>query len=237
MNKTPSTGSSLQTVGRISSFQPVDRPISLSELAYQQLRAGILAGDFKTNGRVSVVTVAEQLSISRSPVRAAVERLSAEGLITIATSGIELVDYNLQDLLDTLEVRRPLEATASGRLARAATSEQRSALVTQHENFVAAVDRGADAAAYGFDVGLHAKIWAMCGNRVLEQELQRLQARGIVASYTLSWTPLHVEAVTEHSAIIDAIIAGDSEAAEAAALRHMDGLIGRVRDGVAKPYF
>lgn len=55
-------------------LKPVVRPASLTDLAYSQLREGVLSGGLLNGGRVSVVALAEQLGMSRSPVRSAVER-------------------------------------------------------------------------------------------------------------------------------------------------------------------
>lgn len=219
----------------MAALEPVARPLSLSDMAYHQLRAGILAGEFKHGDRLSVVTLAERLSISRSPVRSAVERLSAEGLLTIDALGIELVGYNRQDLLDSLAVRQPLEVLAARLAAEHATDEGLAELRAIYAKFLGAVDHREETAAYGLDVGFHQTLWSICGNPVLEQELQRLHARGVVASFTTAWVPLHVEAVSEHGAIHDAVIAGDAEAAGRAAAVHMDELIARVRTGSSHP--
>lgn len=218
-------------------LERLDRPQSLSDLAYEQLRAGILAGEFHVGRRMSVVTVAEQLSISRSPVRAAVERLSAEGLLAIDATGIELVGYDRDYLLATLDVRKPLEILASELAAKHATYEQRSQLAGVQREFDEAVAETDPVRSYEADVGFHHQLWEICGNEVLQQELERLHARGIVASFTVAWAPIPDTSVPEHAAILAAILAGDPIAAAEASAVHMDHLIDRVRTGASHPEY
>ncbi|WP_241781363.1 GntR family transcriptional regulator [Mycolicibacterium phlei] len=94
-------------------FEPVQRPAGLSDLAYDQLRSRILDGQFPTGRRTSVVSIAEQLNMSRSPVRAAVERLVNEGLLVVTAVGIDLARLDHRDLIDGLQVRSRLEGLAA----------------------------------------------------------------------------------------------------------------------------
>jgi len=218
-----------------SPLQPVGRPQSLADLAYEQLKAGILAGDFRLGHRFSVVNVAEQLSISRSPVRAAVERLSAEGLLTIDAGGIEIVGYDREDLLETLAVRTPLEILAAQLAASRAGELEREHLVETQQRFVHAIAQEDPLQSYEFDLGFHHEIWRIAGNAVLEQELHRLHVRGIVASQTISWSPLPVDSVPEHDRIAEAIIAGDAALAGRLAADHLEHITAKVRTGSSKP--
>jgi DNA-binding GntR family transcriptional regulator len=217
------------------SLTSVGRPHSLSELAYQQLRAGILAGEFGVGRRFSVVTVAERLSISRSPVRAAVERLSAEGLISIDATGIEVRGYDRDDLLQTLAVRAPLEVLAARLATQNASPGQRGELLGIQDRFRESIDHNDPVGAYEYDVGFHQHVWEICGNAVLTQELQRLHARAIVASQTVKWAPIPAALVPEHDEIASAIIAGDVERAAAVSARHMEHIVERVRTGASYP--
>src|SRR5689334_1942731 len=98
---------------RAVTFDPVQRPAGLSDLAYDQLRARILDGDFPSAQKMSVVSIADQLQMSRSPVRSAVERLVTEGLLVVTSSGIELAQLGFAELIDGLQVRSRLEGLAA----------------------------------------------------------------------------------------------------------------------------
>ena len=216
-------------------FEPVQRPANLSDLAYDQLRSRILDGDFPAGQRMSIVSIAEQLNMSRSPVRAAVGRLVTESLLVMTAAGIELAHLDHLDLIEGLQVRSRLEGLA----ARLATDRLSAAdLDRLRENltrFEAAV-RGDDTVrARRLDLEFHSIIRDRCGNRTLVENLRRIQARVIVATYTTAWVAVHQAVVAEHAAIVKAFEARDAETAERAAIDHLEGLIMRVTEHFGTP--
>jgi DNA-binding GntR family transcriptional regulator len=92
---------------------PVERPSSLTDLAYVRLRELLLLGEFAPGEALSIVKLAEALNMSRSPVRAAAERIIVEGLLERSGSNLVVRVMSLPDLLDALEVRISLEALAT----------------------------------------------------------------------------------------------------------------------------
>ncbi|MGV0853723.1 GntR family transcriptional regulator [Mycolicibacterium phlei] len=210
-------------------FEPVQRPAGLSDLAYDQLRSRILDGQFPTGRRTSVVSIAEQLNMSRSPVRAAVERLVNEGLLVVTAVGIDLARLDHRDLIDGLQVRSRLEGLA----ARLATNRLSGAdLDTLRDNltrFKSAVRSGDTLTARRLDLDFHSVIRDNCGNGLLVENLRRVQARVIVATYTTAWVSAHEVVVDEHEAILKALEARDADAAERTAIEHLERLIGRVQ--------
>ncbi|WP_244918642.1 FCD domain-containing protein [Mycolicibacterium phlei] len=75
----------------------------------------------------------------------------------------------------------------------------------------------------------HSVIRDNCGNGLLVENLRRVQARVIVATYTTAWVSAHEVVVDEHEAILKALEARDADAAERAAIEHLERLIGRVQ--------
>lgn len=215
-------------------FTPVDRPNSLSDLAYDQIRKSILSGEVRVGERLSVVSIAEKLNMSRSPVRAAVERIVTEGLMSMTPNGLELSPLDHQDLIDTLQVRSRLEGLAARLASTAIGADVVRQLWELHEEFSAAVAAGDMLKARRADLSFHQKIQSYSGNTLLVEELRRVQARGILAAYTTAWVPTHHKAVSEHAAIIEALSDGDPDRAERAAIAHLENLIGRVRVAAAQ---
>ena len=89
------------------------RPTSLTESAYEKIRGAILDGEVSPGERLSVVAVAQTLKMSRSPVRAAMERIASEGLLEDLGNGLVVADLAPDALFDAMEVRELLEGRAT----------------------------------------------------------------------------------------------------------------------------
>lgn len=214
-------------------LEPVSRPASLTDLAYNQLRAGVLSGRLLHGGRVSVVALAEQLGMSRSPVRSAVERLVAEGLVNLEASGVTLVQHSHGELLQLLEVRAVLEGLSARLAASRLDGDELMKLDEIHTEFQRAVDDGDVSLARSLDLDFHQTVMAASGNPVLVEDLTRIQARVIVGTYTIAWTPEQRAAVGEHAALLKSLHAREAPVAEERAVRHMERLMGRIRSAAS----
>ncbi|MGW1157921.1 GntR family transcriptional regulator [Streptomyces sp. NPDC002519] len=202
-------------------FEPVQRPSSLTDLAYTRLRAAILDGDLAPGEALSVVALSELLDMSRSPVRAAVERLTAEGLFSLSGGSPVVREVSKADLLDALQIRAPLEGLAAELAAPRLTEEQTTELAELNERFAAAVSQGDSKAARKADLEFHQRVQAECGNAMLVEHLDRVQSFLVLAAYSAAWEHTWDQAVPEHAAIIDALRARDPRAACLAASAHV----------------
>src|SRR6185436_3139737 len=78
------------------------------------LREMIFRGDFQPGERLSELSLVARLSISRTPIRLALERLAHEGLLEASASGGFVArEFTLKDVWDAIEVRGVLEGTAA----------------------------------------------------------------------------------------------------------------------------
>src|SRR4029453_5941781 len=78
------------------------------------LREMILRGDFQPGERLSELSLVARLSISRTPIRLALERLAHEGLLEASASGGFIARaFTIEDVWDAIEVRGVLEGTAA----------------------------------------------------------------------------------------------------------------------------
>src|SRR5678816_329141 len=78
------------------------------------LREMILRGDFQPGERLSELSLVARLSISRTPIRLALERLAHEGLLEpSASGGFVARNFTIEDVWDAIEVRGVLEGTAA----------------------------------------------------------------------------------------------------------------------------
>lgn len=89
----------------------IDKPASLAEIAYNTLRKSILAFKLEPGIIYNEMAVAGDLGLSRTPVREALLRLSAHGLITfLPRKGFELVRYTRRDVEEIFELRHMIES-------------------------------------------------------------------------------------------------------------------------------
>ena len=86
------------------------RPTSLTESAYEKIRGAILDGEVSPGERLSVVAVAQTLKMSRSPVRAAMERIASEGLLEDLGNGLVVAELAPDALFDAMEVYQRRDA-------------------------------------------------------------------------------------------------------------------------------
>lgn len=90
------------------------REASQTERALLGLRDAVLRGQFAPGERLSEVEVAERLGVSRTPIRAAIQRLAEEGLLEpVQPSGYVVRVFSEQDIADAIEVRGTVEALAA----------------------------------------------------------------------------------------------------------------------------
>ncbi|RJL35419.1 GntR family transcriptional regulator [Bailinhaonella thermotolerans] len=202
----------------------------LADRAYAELRASILENRLKPGTPLSVPALAEQLNVSRSPVREAVQRLIHDGLAThVPHRGAEVSRVDVADLRHLYLVREELEGLA----ARLATERldvsdlaELDAVLAEHEEVATA--GGGEGAHVRQDMRFHRLIRRLSGNPHLIAILDQIEGKAHLALHSL-WRHPHAPAlaVEEHRRIYDAMAAGDPAEAERAARAHVARL--RVR--------
>lgn len=86
-------------------------PVTLKEKAYEQLRAHLLEGTINGNEQLTEKYLVELLQMSRTPIRAALEKLAAEGLLNLSPNkGLSLPELSLQRVADFFDFRVALES-------------------------------------------------------------------------------------------------------------------------------
>ncbi|WP_258045517.1 GntR family transcriptional regulator [Mesorhizobium sp. NBSH29] len=97
---------------------PRERRVSLTETAYNALRLRVISGDMKPGLEFSELELAEQLSMSKTPVREALGRLCVEGLIeAFPRRGYRVTPVTVKDINDLFAIRAMTEGTAASMAA------------------------------------------------------------------------------------------------------------------------
>ena len=95
------------------------------EKAYSTIRAGILDGSFPPSSRITEQEIAAQSGVSRTPVREALRRLQAEGLLQfVPNQGAVVASWSARDIEEIFELRAMLESYMAAQAAEHATRAQ-----------------------------------------------------------------------------------------------------------------
>jgi len=100
-------------------LQALEQPISLAKMAYETLRDSILTGQLKPSEVYNEMSLAEELGISRTPVREALLELSSQGLVTfLPRKGVRINHPTKRDVEEIFELRKAIELAAIEKVAR-----------------------------------------------------------------------------------------------------------------------
>lgn len=189
----------------------------------EALEREIVTGALPPGSRLDEPMLVRRFGVSRTPVREALNQLSAMGLVEMRPSRSPVVAaLTVQDLLDAFEVMTELEGLCGRLAARRATDADRAALGRVH---AAAADAAASAAVdayYEADMAFHDALYRAAHNRILENQLRTLRRRfGPYRRKHFGWRGRIGQSCQEHADIVAAIQAGDPEAAEAVVRAHV----------------
>lgn len=188
---------------------------TLWEQVRGRLREDILSGDLAPGSVLSEAALARSFGVSRGPVREALGRLASEGLVAIAPRrGAIVTELTRDEFIDAYQVREALETLAI-RLAVPRLAETDLARLRElHREMVEHAKRGEINAFFNTNAQFHELFAVASGNQKL-QEMYRL-LMGQMARYLARSLALRgslEKSVAEHSAILEAVEAGDVERA------------------------
>ncbi len=196
--------------------------------AYTRIVDLIFDRQLRPGERTSVNLLAERLGLGRTPVKEAITRLQAEGVLSVVgRSGTTVRSLGAEEARQLFALRRLLEAAAVPDAVRRVTPRQLKALRGLLEEMRAASFRpgSADAVARFIhaNAALHAGIVAAAGNPFLDRLYAQIQVQAQIVAY-LAHRGYDPEAAerrhSEHEAIVAALAAGDAAALERLLAEH-----------------
>ncbi len=182
---------------------------------YSKLKTAIRKKYIKQGSQLVEASLAQQLGVSRTPVRSAIKKLEAEGLVNIIPNrGAFVITPTRREIEETFLVRAQLEIMACKLAATVATPKQIEELekLTQLETEILS-DRNLDA-YYELNDTLHLKIAEFSGNNILCSYIKKLLEKTRI--YLILYDPffkLEYSPTLEHKAIVDAIANKDPKRA------------------------
>lgn len=163
----------------------IERPKSLTDMATERIRASIVEGKLGLGGQISEAALALELGISKTPVREALQRLRADGLVDIHPQrGTYVFHVGAEDVVQICRFREILEAAA---LAEALAADRKGLIAALEENLrtMKQAHRTADARALPeLDAEFHSMIMQRSNNiylrdayRLIEHKIHALRWR------------------------------------------------------------
>ena len=198
--------------------------LPLRDVVFQTLREAILKGKLLPGERLMEIHLAQQLGVSRTPVREAIRKLELEGLVTMMPrKGAVVAEITVSELEDVLEVRKTLENLAVARACRNDDPEKLEELSRAEEKFRKTLGGGDLMEAALADEQFHEVIYQMNGNRKLVQILSNLREQ--MYRFRIEYLK-DVESYTtlmqEHNELRTALEHGDEELAQKVISQHVD---------------
>ena len=202
---------------------------SKAELVYRQLRGEIEAGTLPPGTALGELAVVARTGASRTPVREALRRLAADGLVDLPPRrGARVSRVSLRSVRDLFDLRTMLEPEAMRQTARAtATDPALRATFTGMRADLARLQRRSPTPArthafYELADRFDVAVVGGCGNEHLRRVLVDLRAHTARLRNLSHADPRRIEvSVAEHLRMCDALLAGDAEAAAAACTEHL----------------
>lgn len=211
------------------------------------LSDAIRSGDLPGGHRLREIPIATQFDCSTTPVREAIRRLAAAGLVTLAPRRGAIVSaISMSEIEDLYELRMLVEPAMARRAAEEAA--ERPAVLDRLRVLVRSQADQLKSGEVGdglLDASFHAAVAELAGNMVIArhvsnatQQVEAVQARA------RRWAPRGLESALHfHTRLLDAIVASDGDGADAVMREHLveaqqgvlDGLARQAEDAVERP--
>jgi DNA-binding GntR family transcriptional regulator len=206
--------------------------VSAADRAYAYVKGEILARRFAPHDLLSEGQLAGAVGASRTPVREALLRLQAEGLVRLLPKrGALVLPVTVDEMADVLETRRLVETFAARKVLAREPSAALGPVLEHHLDAMRAAMQAHDVAAYvQADRDFHLAIVAATGNEIITSLYRSLRERqlrmgtvNLLDGTGTNVDPARMQAtLAEHERIRDALRAGRADAVVKAVGAHLD---------------
>ena len=198
----------------------------LREIVYEELKRQIMVGEIAPGTRMMEVDLADEMGVSRTPVREAIRKLEKEGLVTIEPRrGAYASDISAKDMVDVLEVRQDLEGMAAGLAAQKIAEGDVLQLKDMTRRYKEAVEAGDIEEIIKQDEDFHKYIVGLSDNKTLIKMVSQVQELALRFRYIYydDFSRFKNQPL-EHQEIMEAIMSGDANSARRFAEVHISKL-------------
>lgn len=203
---------------KLDSYKP------LRELVCENIRQAIIDDTFSPGERLMEIQLADEMGVSRTPVREAIRKLELEGFVVmIPRRGTYVADISIKDITEIYEIRISLDILAAGLAAERITDEELEQLngylieIGQH---IANNDMDK---IVEVDTAFHDMLYTASRNERLRSIINNLREQmTTIRGRSMSYPGRLVETMDEHRNLVEAIAAHDVERAQYAARIHLE---------------
>lgn len=202
----------------------------LSQKVYRVLKTEIVKGAIKPGTKLLEGKIAEQMGISRTPVREALRELAAEGFVKMnPNQGMIVNNASIEDVQNVLQIRGVLEGLAA-RLAIKMISEEEIKELEKYQKQMEYYTKKDDVLAFSeMDAEFHELILNICGNNKLIQirknisdQAHRYRIRSLSIPGRLKYS------LKEHQEIVEALKRKDAEQADRLSQKHIENVLANI---------
>ena len=201
----------------------INNDLPLREAVFATLRDAILHGTLRPGDRLMEIHLADQLGVSRTPVREAIRMLEQEGLArAVPRKGAVVGQITQSDLQDVLEVRSALEELAVRKACKSINGQQIAELERAARIFAQQLHAGDLTASARADEVFHGIISKASGNIRLAELLEDIRSRAFrYRMEDLKNEGSYDDLIRQHALILDALRERDEEKAAGAVKEHI----------------
>ncbi|HID61791.1 MAG TPA: GntR family transcriptional regulator [Anaerolineae bacterium] len=201
----------------------LSKPPALKDWAYKIIKDSILSFRFPPGAQLHIEQLADEMGLSRTPIREALLKLESDGLVrTVPRVGFFVTEITKRDLEELFELRELLESHAAGKIASLLTDDDLAYIDRLLETSVSAVERGDLGEFLKAEIAFHTFLIESCGNRRLIEVMKGLEDL-MYRERVLSLRSLENvrKSLTEHQRIAEALHQRDGELASRCMREHI----------------
>jgi len=201
----------------LEGFQP------LREMVFDVLLEAIMSGQLPPGERLMEVQLAEEIGVSRTPVREAIRRLELEGFVVmIPRKGAYVAGLSIKDVTSIFEIRSALESLAVRLGAERITEEGLAVLDENLVEFDKNYEEGDTERYFKLDIAFHQALYKFSGNERLVQMMGNLTEQiNRYRRVSMSDAVIRQHTIHEHRKIVEALRSHDPKKAMEAMSEHM----------------
>lgn len=215
----------------LNALQPLEvKPESLTQMVYGAIRQAIVSKALMPGTVVSEASLARRLAVSKTPVREALLRLQAVGLVEPdGARGLRIVLPSEDAIRQAYEVRMVLESALCRRAAERSTEAEREEMAKAAAGSLASAEKGDIDGFKGWDRTFHRAVADAAGNpRLAQLADDALALAGVLRERDVPDVQDAIRCARQHLAIADAIRDSDGDTAEDVARQHAEDVAAMV---------
>lgn len=198
------------------------KTVSLADQVFEKIENDIITGVYERGEILTELRLVEQLGVSRTPIREALRRLEQERLIADSGKGSVVLGITVEDLLDIMNIREHVEGLATFYAAKNITQDDAKTLkeISQLQDFY--YEKMDKDNLQKIDDRFHDMLYELSGRTVIRDTLLPLHRKTMRYRRASIKDQKRLSAsVTEHRAIIEAIVTGQPELAQKRMSNHI----------------